>query len=318
MLKQMINPDLYHGELPWNKFEGWYFKISSLHDSFVLIPGISKHKNSPHSFVQLLDGREKKFNYFNTEKGAFKSFDNPFRISVSDLEFSMKGISGSISNTDLELNINIEFKNVLKWNPQCNSHRSMGFYNFIPFMQCYSQVCIVNAEANGFIDINGKRREFRNSFAYSEKNWGNSFPYAWYWIQCNNFKSKGTSLTVSTGDVPMPWGSFHGFLAAIQHEGQFHQFTTINGSKLNVVRNNNNINLELSNATHVLSIETKCNENEFVLLHAPDKDGQMKPSVLESISSKIYVKLFEKNGNKLVFEDKGINSGIEFGGKNMF
>ncbi len=314
----MLNPDIYHGELPWNKFEGWYFKISSSNDSFGLIPGISNNKNDPHSFLQIIDGTNKSFNYFRKDINSFKNSTNSFILSVEGIEFSEKGIYGELSSDLFTLTINLKIKNAIKWNPHSSSHRSMGFYNFIPFMQCYSQVCFLHADVTGYIIYNNEKRSFNNASAYSEKNWGNSFPNAWYWIQCNNFEIPGTSLTVSAGDVPMLFGSFKGFLAAFSHNNKFYKFTTINGSKFEVDRLNGNIVMRIYNSQYILYIETFCNKNDFILLHAPDKNGYMKPKVLESISSEIKVKLVEKNSGNVIFENIGINSGIEFGGYYAF
>jgi len=40
--------------------------------------------------------------------------------------------------------------------------------------------------ATGWIEWNGKRYEFTNAPAYSEKKLG-AFPQKWFWLNCNSF-----------------------------------------------------------------------------------------------------------------------------------
>ena len=116
----------------------------------------------------------------------------------------------------------------------------------------------------------------------------------------------------------MPWGSFHGFLVGFLHDDKFYEFTSLNNSKLNIERKNKNIIAKLQNKKHSLTIETDATENAFILLHAPDNGGIMKPAVLENITSKVNVRLTENLTGKIIFEEIGENAGIEFGGKNSF
>lgn len=66
MFKQVVNPDIYHG---WKKeknfFEGWYFKIVNAKKDrgMAFIPAIikSSKKDYSHSFIQVLDGKNNKF-----------------------------------------------------------------------------------------------------------------------------------------------------------------------------------------------------------------------------------------------------------------
>lgn len=43
--------------------------------------------------------------------------------------------------------------------------------------------------AAGWIEWDGKRFEFENAPAYSEKNWGGGFPKRWFWVQCENLET---------------------------------------------------------------------------------------------------------------------------------
>jgi len=76
MLKQMLNPNLYHGKHPWNTFEGWYYKLTDDNDnSFAFIPGICWGNNpkEAHSFLQVLEGNKVNYIYNRYSSLDFKA-----------------------------------------------------------------------------------------------------------------------------------------------------------------------------------------------------------------------------------------------------
>ena len=64
----------------------------------------------------------------------------------------------------------------------------MGWYSFVPFMECNHGIVSVNHDLYGEISVNGNVIDFNNGKGYIEKDWGVSFPEAWIWIQSNNFR----------------------------------------------------------------------------------------------------------------------------------
>lgn len=54
--------------------------------------------------------------------------------------------------------------------------------------------------ASGWVRWRGRTYEFESAPAYTEKNWGGSFPSRWWWLQCNAFeKQPGLTLTCAGG-----------------------------------------------------------------------------------------------------------------------
>lgn len=317
MFSEMIKPDLYHGRLSWNKFEGWYFKICDNSGiSFSLIPGVFMEKGEEHSFIQFLWGKDKLYSYFIKPYESFKADRRPFRLTIDDNIFSFEGISFNLCNNEMKIEGDLIFSNCIKWNPYGSSHRSMGLYNFIPFMECYSQVCYINMDVSGYITVNGKTYFIKNGNGYIEKNWGNAFPYSWIWIQSNSFTKGDTALSASIAHIPFPLGSFRGFLIGFYHQGVFYSFTTMNRSVLNIRKEARDISLKVENKTYVLDVSTKSNKDGFILCKGP-KDGKMVDMVRESLNAKVYVKLTEKSTNRIIVEAEGSNTGIEYGGELM-
>jgi len=83
--------------------------------------------------------------------------------------------------------------------------------------------------ATGWIDWNGKRYEFTNAPAYSEKNWGRAFPTKWFWLNCNSFDNEpDLALTAGGGRRGVLWWMESAALIGIHYRGKFYEFVPWN------------------------------------------------------------------------------------------
>ncbi len=72
-------------------FEGWYFKVVNASESraFAFIPGIAMDESgNSHAFIQVLDGKEKRSEYFSFDAGLFIPSDKRFDVSIGNNRFS--------------------------------------------------------------------------------------------------------------------------------------------------------------------------------------------------------------------------------------
>ncbi len=311
-----MNPDIYHGEKRANNFfEGWYFKIADRTETNVLaiIPGIIKGKDNPHSFIQVLSGSKGRFHYLSFPTEAFGWKKNRFEISIGDNYFSEDHLILNIQSPEISLTGEIFFKNIKKWPDSFLNPGSMGFYNYIPFMECYSNVSSVDSVLEGTLNYNGRKIDFQGGKGYIEKNWGKAFPYSWIWIQCCNFRSHDIALTCSIGQVPFITASFKGFLTGMYLKDEFFKFSTINRSKMSISKNKNDLKLIFRNKTHQLTINTNTSEEKFILINAP-RNNYMVPLVSETLHGKVEISLKDLRSGATVVSDIGTSAGIEYGG----
>lgn len=319
MLKTILNPDLYHGN---NKkgpyFEGWYFKFSDKEykNVFAIIPGIFKgiDNKGSHSFIQVLWGEEVYHEYIQYPEECFRAHDGIFSFRVDKSSFSGSEITLYIDGQNVKIKGHLTFKNVVKWPDSIINPGSMGFYNYLTFMECYSQVCIKDGEVEGLLEVNGKSIDFTGGKIYSEKNWGKSFPLTWTWIQSNCFYDRTASFSCSIGHVPFPTGSFHGFLSSFALGKSFFKFTTINRSKLIIEEKGRDLSLIFENRHYRLMVETCSKEDEFILCYGPD-GNTMLPFVKETLTAEIDLELLDNKKNAILFKGKGYCAGIEYGKK---
>ncbi|MEG1311807.1 MAG: tocopherol cyclase family protein [Romboutsia sp.] len=318
-MKNIINPDLYHGlGKKKNFFEGWYFKIVDKNNlyKFAFIPGISfgQHKSEAHSFLQIINGFDNEYKYLRFNENDFKFNNKNFKIGIKSNVFSLDKINLNLKYKNKTIRGNLSFKNTIRWKDNLINPGSMGFYNYLSFMECYSQVCILNGDIIGKLEINGEIIDFTGGKVYIEKNWGKSFPKSWVWIQSNNFKNPTISITCSLATIPFPIKDFRGFLIGVTIGDNFYNFTTINKSNLILKNIGQDIELIAYNKNFKLTLNTYTNRNNFVLCMGP-KNGNMIPLVKETLSAKVHMTLEDTKESKIIYQGVGHSTGVEYGGE---
>ncbi len=317
MLKKILNPDLYHGERKKkNYFEGWYYKIQDKDNKYVLafIPGIIKGHivEEGESFIQVLNGNNKPL-YLKFTKDSFKFQHKPFCIKINHNHFSLKEISLNHYDENIQLVGTLRIVDGIKWPDSIFNPGSMGFYNYLIFMECYSQVCCLTGNLIGKLMVNDEEIDFTGGKVYIEKNWGSRFPESYVWVQANNFLNEEVAVSVSLGRVPLWFYHFNGFLTAFVLNGKVYKFTSINRSKMNISFNKNNVVLTFEKDDYQLNIETRCHLDDFVIIKGPIH-GKMARDIKESIISDVRVELIDLYRERILFQGVSNNGGVEIMG----
>lgn len=222
--------------------------------------------------------------------------------------FTDKRIILNIENERINLTGQIDFKNIIKYPKSIFSPGIMGWYSFVPFMECYHGIVSVNNDLFGKISFNGKVIDFNGGKGYIEKDWGISFPEAWIWIQSNNFDEHDTSFSFSIAKIPWLGRFFIGFIAFLYLNKKFYLFSTYNKSSISEIGHDKDaINITVRNNKYELKIGVI--KNSFGDLKAP-VSGEMSRRIKESIDSEVHLKLFDKYYNP-EYEGIGKSVGLE-------
>jgi hypothetical protein len=312
------NPSQFQGsKTKKGYFEGWYYKLvdDTEEIAFAIIPGISLPKNDekPHAFIMVFDARNHKMNYFKFDIDEFKASKSEFKLKIADNFFSHHQLHLNLNKDSLQIKARLEFKNIIPWPVSVFSPGVMGWYSFVPFMECYHGVLSFNHQVKGYIEINNQKKDFNKGKGYLEKDWGTSMPSSWIWMQSNHFEEENASLFGSIAKIPWLKNYFTGFIFGFLLNGRLFKFSTYNRSHIKKLKvDQNRIIIEVSNKNHRLKIDAE--RTKGVDLPAPSQ-GEMTSKVNESLNSKINLKLYDNNKkNKLIFEGTGRNSGLEFVG----
>lgn len=325
-------------------FEGWYFKSVTQDEktAFAIIPGVSITENpeKSHAFIMVMDARNQKLYYFEYPLEKFWASTKEFEIKIGENSFSSTGIKLDLEDTENKIKATLSFDNIIPWPVTLLSPGVMGWYAFIPLMECYHAVLSFNHTINGKMEINGKIIDFTGGKGYIEKDWGASMPSSWIWMQTNHFEEKDNSKTSAKSSdnlssdnfdisffgsiAVIPWLNkyFTGYIFGFYFKGHLYRFTTYNRAKMDKLTvSDEKIEIIVKNKSHQLEISA--DRTKGVDLPAPTL-GEMKSRVNESLSSRINLKLIEinaknhdnksKHKEKIIFQGIGRNSGLEFVG----
>jgi hypothetical protein len=309
--KATWNPDMYHGwGMEKSFFEGWYFKIVDKTENHVyaVIPGIAMdEKGQKHAFIQVLDGKNNKAFYYDFDFKKFKASSKHFHIQIEDNHFSREKIILQLPGLNGELKIS----HSIPWPKMLGAPGIMGWYSFVPFMECYHGVVSLHHYYKGVLKINDLPVHFDGGKGYIEKDWGVSFPQSWIWMQSNHFEEeKEVCVMASIAHIPWLGSYFIGYIVGFWWEGKLYRFATYTGAKMKAELYEKKVEVAFKDRTYRLELTGI--QAEGADLVSP-VSGDMKGKVNESMQGKIQVKFFKK-GN-LIFQGTGKNAGMELAGK---
>jgi tocopherol cyclase len=113
--------------------------------------------------------------------------------------------------------------------PQAPQKSTAGWLSFLPIFEPGWQILMADGLATGWIEWNGQRYEFKDAPAYSEKNWGRSFPQKWFWLNCNSFTEEtDLSLTAGGGKRKVLGILEEVGMIGLHYRGQFYEFVPWN------------------------------------------------------------------------------------------
>jgi len=311
MFRRLYNPEIFQGNLRKKQyFEGWYFKQVSQDQTytFSFIPGVSLVENDPHAFIQIMNGYEATSDYIRYPVNEFSWDTRRLFLKVGSSTFTASGIILNIESENINLTGKIDFSNMIRYPKSIFSPGIMGWYSFVPFMECNHGIISVNHDLYGKISINKNEVDFTGGKGYIEKDWGTSFPEAWIWIQSNNFKEHETSFSFSLAKIPWMGRFFIGFIAFLYLNRRFYLFSTYNKSIFSEITHSKEmIEITVRNKWNILKI--KVIKNSFGDLRAP-VSGEMSRRIKESVDSEVHLQLCDKLGNQ-EYEGTGKNVGLE-------
>jgi tocopherol cyclase len=300
-------------------FEGWYYKFADKNENNIsaIIPGVSfdSEAKHPHSFIQFIDGSGLLSHYFRYEISEFSFSPDNAEFKIGNSYFSPAKIDINIDDSTNSIKGSLNFEGLTPWPVKLFSPGAMGWYAFVPGMECYHGVISFDHLIEGRLDLNGKMLDFSGGRGYIEKDWGRSFPKYHIWIQTNHFEKQGTSLMVSIANVPWLGSSFDGFIAGLWHAGRLYPFATYTGAKITSIHyHENNLLIQIRSKKYRLELDLsylKGAELKTPIL------GEMQGRLSESLSASTHLKLvkLQKRNKEIVFEGLGRHTGLEIEGE---
>jgi len=311
-LKTIWHPEWYHNPAKGPYFEGWYYKQVDKDGkhSFIVIPGIfiEKDKTKSYAFIHIFKkGQSPHFVTYPFHE--FTATYTPFSISIAGNHFTLNTITLAITSSDISVSGQCSFENRYPWPVKLFSPGSMGWYAFVPTMECNHAVLSMDHSISGAIRYNEELMDFTGGRGYMEKDWGKSFPSAYIWFQTNHFATVGTSIFGSIATIPWKRSYFTGFLIALLHNGRLYTFTTYNNAQCTLSVTDLLVRISCSKGNRNATITIK--RTPGIALPAP-YNGSMQSKIYESLDAHVHC-VFNEN-NHTVLDDTGSHAGFEIVG----
>lgn len=312
-LSTLFHPERFQGNLNRKKyFEGWYFKqVSAARDHVLaIIPGVSLAGNR-HAFIQIIDGISGFTEYLEYPLSDFQAQKDRMEIRIGENLFTNHSMDLNIQKGHVRLSGHLDFHNTVPWPSSRFTPGIMGWYGFVPRMECYHGVVSLDHDISGRLSYLDQTLDFTGGRGYIEKDWGTSMPESWIWMHANTFETPGTSIMLSVAKIPWLGSFFVGFLCFVLHEGILYRFMTYNRSRITSLKADPPaIDLEFANRHHTISIRAR--QKKAGKLKAPVK-GIMERYIKESIDSEVHITLKSKEGT-VILDGSADKVGLELVG----
>ena len=166
--------------------------------------------------------------------------------------------------------------------------------------------------ARGYIDWNGKKYQFIDVPAYSEKNWGHSFPSKWFWINCNSFEQESDLTLTAAGGIRqvLNWQESVGVIG-LHYKGKCYQFTRENSHLSWQIKPWRSWIMQGQNNDFVVKIEGKT-KALGTYVRVPTADG-LQFLCRDTVQGKLSLELANNEG-KILLKANSCLGGLEIGG----
>jgi len=312
--RQIWNPAMFQGNLKARHyFEGWYYKVvdPSEKQVFAFIPGISlgMDEKGSHSFIQWLNGSTGEFEYFQFDGSAFNPSFKEFDVSLGNNRFNIHELILDISQQNHTIMGKLSLIDPVVFPKRFFEPGVMGWYTFVPGMQCKHGMVSMNHGLQGSLVIDGNEIVFDGGRGYLEKDFGSSFPAAYIWMQSNHFEDHEMSFMLSIATIPWFGRSFTGFLCLVWFDKKMINLSTYRGGKITRFDRVGNV-LDVCIENKLFRVDVHAVKDKGWPLRSPVY-GEMTSRIFESLTSKILVSLVDKRKKCDLVSAVGRNAGLE-------
>src|SRR5690606_10117844 len=137
-----------------------YYKLISANEAqrYAIIPGVflSKSPELQHAFIQLLDGTLDTASYHAFPFTSFNAATTTFEVAIGPNHFSEERLTLQIDDDQGTIEGTLRFEGTNPWPVTLTSPGIMGWYGWLPFMECYHGVVSLNHTIQGSLKINGE------------------------------------------------------------------------------------------------------------------------------------------------------------------
>jgi tocopherol cyclase len=175
------------------------------------------------------------------------------------------------------------------------------------------QILMAHGLASGWVDWKGDRYSFTNAPAYSEKNWGGSFPQKWFWLNCNAFDLEPDLALTAGGGRRSVLGLMESVaMVGIHYQDQFYEFVPWNGSVHWEIDPWGYWHMLAQSDRYEVTLSGKT-DRPGTPLRAPTEQG-LAFCCQDTMSGEVSLSLRDRSSGSLILEAHSSLCGLETGG----
>jgi tocopherol cyclase len=183
------------------------------------------------------------------------------------------------------------------------------------------QILMAHGLATGWIEWkgdpcgNGKaaRYDFTQAPAYSEKNWGGSFPQKWFWLNCNAFDSQPDLALTAGGGRRSVLGLMESVaMVGVHYQGKFYEFVPWNSAVHWEIDPWGYWHMTAQNDRYEVTLTGKT-DRPGTPLRAPTAQGLIF-CCRDTMSGQVSLVLRDRHSSSLLLEAHSTLCGLETGG----
>ncbi|WP_074434818.1 tocopherol cyclase family protein [Beduini massiliensis] len=286
-------------------FEGWYFRVVDNQVSIAVIIGIAKTKEKQEAFIQIFHTLNEKMEKVSYDIKDVQYQDEPFLIKIKDSIFSKNRLY--IKDQGLSVLLDIKIKAPLSLKQTKYAPTIMGPFAYLKNMQCNHAVLNLGSSTQGEMVYQNSSYKIKG-ILYQEKDWGNSFPRKYIWVQSNCCQEKQAVLFLSCAAIPLKPIEFTGIIMVIAIGEKQYRFASYYGAFITKAKRVKDY-FYLSIRQGKYNIVLKIKSGKTYRLDAPEM-GEMQRNVEESLLGQVEMKLYEYHQCKehLLFSHCGIEN----------
>ena len=196
--------------------------------------------------------------------------------------------------------------------PQQTQQATAGLLSYLSIFEPGWQMLMAHGLATGWIEWRGKRYDFVNAPAYSEKNWGRSFPQKWFWVNCNSFEETvGLAITAGGGRRKVLWATEEVGMIGIHYRDRFYEFVPWNSQMSWQIQPWGEWKIQASNGDFEVEL-IGTTDSAGTMVSTPTEQGLVM-CCRDTLKGVLSIDLRTRQGKQIIKASSN-NAGLEVGG----
>lgn len=194
-----------------------------------------------------------------------------------------------------------------------------GWLASFPVFEPHWQVLCAHGLANGRVRWGDQEYTFERAPYYAEKNWGESFPERWFWVQCNSLDSdQEVALTSAGARRAVPGGITEDVaMVGLHLNGHLYEFAPWKGTVSWSVDPWGRWEVWADGEEYAIEVSAACTEEDGTTLRAPSASQGLVSSCRDTFAGAVSVTLKRKmrgGMNEVVYQGTSDSCALEVGG----